>query len=157
MVPATWKPTMDEPTPPRAGPVGRVLLLGAGFLSVGLAFAGAVLPLLPTTPFVLLAAACFARSSPRFNRWLYDHAWFGPPLRAWREHRAIPRSSRRLALLVLWVTFPISILLLPLPLWGRVVLGGILAIATITVLSIPVLEDQPASKEPGPPSSSPGP
>lgn len=148
MVPAAWTSMMDGPRPPQAGPVGRVLLVGAGFLSVGLAFAGAVLPLLPTTPFVLLAAACFARSSPRFHRWLYQHPWFGPSLRAWREHRAIPRSSRRTALALLWITFPISIALLPAPLWGRAILAGILVTATVVVLRLPVLEDQAPTPEP---------
>lgn len=148
MVLAVWTSTMDGPKPPQAGPVGRLVLKAVGLLSVGLAFAGAVLPLLPTTPFVLLAAACFARSSPRFHAWLYDHPWFGPPLRSWKEHRAIPRSSRRAALALLWITFPISIVLIPAPLWGRAILAGILVIATIVVVRLPVLEDQAPTPEP---------
>lgn len=132
---------MGEPEPSASNPVTRALFLGVGFLSVGLAFLGAVLPLLPTTPFVLVAAACFARSSPRFHAWLHEHRWFGPPLVAWKEHRAIPRSSRRAALGLLWVTLPLSILLVPLT-WARVLLAAILIVATTVVLRLPVLEDQ---------------
>jgi uncharacterized membrane protein YbaN (DUF454 family) len=56
-----------------------------------------VLPVLPTTPFLLLAAACLARSSPRLHRWLLGHPVFGPPIRNWEENGAISRSAKRLA------------------------------------------------------------
>lgn len=79
------------------GPL-RILLLGLGFLFAGLAALGVVLPLLPTTPFLLLAAACFARSSERFYRALLGNRIFGPLIRDWREHRAIPRRAKILAI-----------------------------------------------------------
>lgn len=88
----------------------------AVFLVLGIAFVvlggiGAVLPVLPTTPFLILAVACFARSSPRLEGWLLDHPRFGPSLRAWRESGAIPRRAKRaaafgmaLGFLVFWFT-----------------------------------------------------
>ena len=65
-----------------------------GFLCVGLGIIGAFVPLMPTTIFIILAAGCFARSSPRLENWLLDHPKFGPTLRAWRAHRAVPRRAK---------------------------------------------------------------
>lgn len=59
---------------------------------------GVFLPVLPTTPFIILAAACFARSSPRLEAWLLSHRIFGPLLRDWRERGAIPRRAKLAAL-----------------------------------------------------------
>lgn len=70
-----------------------------GFLCVGLGLVGAFLPLMPTTIFMILAAGCFARSSPRLEAWLLDHPHFGPPLRAWRTEGAISRGAKRAACL----------------------------------------------------------
>jgi len=75
----------------------RVLWLGLGGLFLGLGLLGVVLPVLPTTPFLLLAAGCFARSSPRLHRWLLGHPVFGPPIRNWEENGAISRRAKRLA------------------------------------------------------------
>jgi uncharacterized membrane protein YbaN (DUF454 family) len=75
----------------------RTGFLALGCLLVALAFLGIFLPVLPTTPFLVLAAGCFARSSPRLERWLLDHRRFGPLLREWRERGAIPRRAKALA------------------------------------------------------------
>jgi uncharacterized membrane protein YbaN (DUF454 family) len=61
-----------------------------GLFCIALGIIGAFLPLMPTTIFLILAAGCFARSSPRLEAWLLNHAQFGPTLRAWREQKAIP-------------------------------------------------------------------
>lgn len=73
------------------------LLLGVFFTALGII--GAFLPLLPTTVFLIIAAACFARSSPRLEAWLMNHERFGPTLRAWRANGAIPRRAKIMACL----------------------------------------------------------
>ena len=76
----------------------RYVYFGLGLAFVALGVIGAFLPVLPTTPFLIAAAACFARSSPRLESWLLNHPQFGPMLRAWREHGAIPRKAKLMAL-----------------------------------------------------------
>lgn len=88
----------------------RGVYLTLGLALTGLGLVGALLPVLPTTPFLILAAACFTRSSPRLERWLLEHRLFGPALTQWREHGAIPFKVKLLALtgsitgfLLLWL------------------------------------------------------
>jgi len=68
-----------------------------GWCLTGIGVAGIVLPPLPITPFLILAAAAFARGDPRLRRWLVSHPAFGPPIDAWERHRAIPRRAKRMA------------------------------------------------------------
>ena len=77
----------------------RPLLFILGWLLFGLGFVGAFVPVLPTTPLMLLALWCFARSSNRFHDWLYAHQVFGPPLQQYREHRVIPLVAKCVAVL----------------------------------------------------------
>ncbi|CAM3687328.1 Inner membrane protein YbaN [Vibrio aerogenes CECT 7868] len=88
-------------------------LTAAGFLSLGLGVLGIFLPLLPTTPFVLLASACFMRSSPRFHRWLLNHAVFGPVIKNWQTRRAISPEVRRRGSFLMVITFTFSIWMAP--------------------------------------------
>lgn len=88
-----------------------------------------VLPLLPTVPFVLLAAFCFSRSSPRLHRWLMDHPQFGPMIQDWQKHRAISRRAKWLATLSIFIVMAIAVLVnLPTGiLWFQsLVLSGVL-------------------------------
>lgn len=88
----------DAPeTQPAASPALRGLFAAIGFVFVGLGAVGVVVPGLPTTPFMLLAAWMFSKSSPRFHRWLWDHRVFGPYVRAWARHRVIPRHAKLLS------------------------------------------------------------
>ncbi|GAB5389864.1 MAG: YbaN family protein [Alphaproteobacteria bacterium] len=78
--------------------LARKLWCAAGLTLVGLGGIGAVVPGLPTTVFLILALACFDRGSPRFHKWLMDHACWGPILRDWKQNGAVPRRAKRLAL-----------------------------------------------------------
>ena len=89
----------------------RFLWLVTGFLFLGLGVLGALLPVLPTTVFLLVAAACFARSSPRLHGWLVRHPVFGPPIVNWQDHGAISRAAKRLALGTMAVVLALSVVL----------------------------------------------
>ena len=109
----------------------RYFLIIAGWLSVALGVIGIVLPLLPTTPFILLAGGCFAKSSPRFHRWLLEHAFFGPLIKSYQGNQGIPRKVKIRAIVFIWITLSISILLLSIT-WLRVaifILGLILSVS----------------------------
>ncbi len=90
----------------------RPLLLLLGFVFVGLAGVGVVLPGLPTTPFLLLAAACFAKSSTRFYNWLTNSQIFGPIIRNWRETRTIPLRAKVIGIISILVVGTSSVIML---------------------------------------------
>ncbi len=87
-----------------SGPA-RWIMLGIGWFAVGLAILGVVLPLLPTTPFLLVAAWAFGRSSHRLRRWLYESRLFGLLLQSWQKHGAIPVWAKVLAVLAMAAAF----------------------------------------------------
>ena len=89
-------------------------LLGAVFVALGVA--GIFLPILPTTPFLLLAAACFARASSRVYNWLLNHSILGPIVLEWRRHRSMPYRAKLIALVLIVVSFSVSILFF-VPYW----------------------------------------
>jgi uncharacterized membrane protein YbaN (DUF454 family) len=76
----------------------QTLLVAAGLVALGLGLIGIVLPGLPTTPFVLLAAACFARASPRLHGWLTTHRYLGPMVRDWEANRSLPLRVKWIAI-----------------------------------------------------------
>ncbi|MEW9368621.1 DUF454 family protein [Klebsiella pneumoniae] len=116
-----------------------VILTIIGWLAVALGTLGVFLPLLPTTPFILLAAWCFARSSPRFHQWLLYRSWFGGYLRLWQQYRAMPRGAKPRAIAMIVVTFAISLWLVKLT-WVRIMLLVILACLLIFMWRIPVVD-----------------
>ncbi|EOY5378953.1 DUF454 family protein [Cronobacter dublinensis] len=119
----------------------RTILLILGWLAVVLATLGVVLPLLPTTPFLLLAAWCFARSSPRFHHWLLYRSWFGGYLRHWQQYRAMPPGAKSRAILVILATFAISLWMVKI-FWVRVLLLVILSGLLIFMWRIPVVDEK---------------
>jgi uncharacterized membrane protein YbaN (DUF454 family) len=94
---------------PAAGTLGRWLLILAGTIFLGLAVIGIVLPLIPTTPFLLLAAACYARSSQRFSNWLLGNRYFGKVIENYREGKGIPLKLKVLSISLLWITIGCSV------------------------------------------------
>jgi len=103
----------------------RPLLITVGTLSVALGVVGIFVPILPTTPFMLLAAACYARSSDRFLHWLLHNRPFGAYILNYREGRGMPRSTKILTLLALWTTLSISAAFAAEAWWVRLVLLGV--------------------------------
>ena len=118
-------------------PFVRALYLGAGFLALLLGALGAVLPVLPTTPFILLAAACFARGSEHFHRKLLENRIAGPIILEWRMYRSIPRHVKRWVYLLMALSFSSSILIVP-EMWQKIMLVAIGSIMVFFIRRIPV-------------------
>ncbi len=97
-------------------------MIAAGLLSVGLGIIGIVLPILPTTPFFLLAAYLFVRSSQKLYRWLLTHRIFGNYIRNYIQHKAISRGVKAFTLILLWGTIGFSIYLMSHLLWVQILL-----------------------------------
>ncbi len=123
----------------------RALLVCAGFASVALGVAGIFLPVLPTTPFMLLAAACFARSSPRFHGWLLAHRTFGPIVGEWERHRAIPYRTKLWAIALMSATLAASITFFVKPLPLKVALGFLGLALALWLYNVPS-RDRPARR-----------
>ncbi|MBU0937022.1 MAG: YbaN family protein [Spirochaetes bacterium] len=111
-LPAATTATLNPSLPELRAKVLRILMVSAGNLSVGLAILGVFLPVLPTTPFLLLAAACYLRSSRRLYRWLLNNRVFGRYLRNYREGKGLPLSFKIWTVVVLWLSLGASAL------WG---------------------------------------
>ena len=123
--------------------VRRAFLIVAGLLSVVVGAIGIIVPLLPTTPFLLLAAVCFVRSSDRLYRWLTTNRVFGSYLRNYQEHRAMPAGMKWCAISVLWLTIGLSIVAIDhLPV--RVLLVVVAIGVTILISRIRTLEKRSA-------------
>jgi len=114
----------------------RYTLLTAGSFSVGLAILGIVLPLLPTTPFLLLAAACFYKSSPRFYNWLINNKLFGKYIRDYKDKKGVPLKVKIFALLFMWSVLLFSALYFVPYLWVQILLFGIAISVTVHILLI---------------------
>jgi len=94
--------------------VVRLILLATGSISIVLGVLGIFLPILPTTPFLLLAAACYVRSSESFYTWLISHPVLSKYILAYLDGRGIPRKAKRYTLMTMWLTMGLSMLVVPL-------------------------------------------
>ncbi len=121
---------------PLTGPA-KWLLLAIGWIAVGLAALGAFLPLLPTVPFLLVAAWAFGRSSTRLHSWLYDNRIFGPLLRDWQQHGAIPRWAKVMAILAMSLAMVGLAQRDTMPVWVLIVIGLTLATVAVWIVTRP--------------------
>ncbi|MDP2496863.1 MAG: YbaN family protein [Candidatus Palauibacterales bacterium] len=141
-------PSPDPPDPVRS-PLIRWTLIGAGGALMAIGVVGVFVPLLPTTCFLLGAAACFARSSTRLYRWLHENGLFGSYLTEYRQCGRIPARVRTATLTILWTT------LLATGIWavtGLLVRGVLVAVGigvTIHLLALDVTEGDGRRQEPG--------
>jgi uncharacterized membrane protein YbaN (DUF454 family) len=124
---------MTEPTSSQSRML-RPLYFAAGLILVAVGIVGYIVPVMPGTIFLILAAACFARSSRRLETWLVNHPRFGPSVVAWREHGAIPRRIKIIAIGAMAISFIIVLIAHPPALWlwitGAVLLACALFVGT---------------------------
>ena len=117
----------------------RRLLVATGFICVGIGVVGVVVPLLPTTPFLLLAAYCFLRGSPRWHAWLLGNRVFGRYIHDYLMYRAVPRRTKIGALAVLWACLSVSAALVYI--WYVALILAVIGVGvTIHILRLRTLE-----------------
>jgi uncharacterized membrane protein YbaN (DUF454 family)/ribosomal protein S18 acetylase RimI-like enzyme len=138
---------LPSPANPSGSPVKRYLFIAAGLASLGLGIAGIFLPLLPTTPFLLLSAFCFLRSSPRLYDWLVNHRMFGLYISSYLKYRTVPLKVKTSALALLWLTMLTTILLLP-SLAVRIILVVVGLGVSAHILSLRTLRPEKAKSSP---------
>jgi len=118
-------------------PFLRGVLIVCGWIFTIGGVAGIFLPLVPTVPFLLLAVACFARSSERFHTWLVGHHHLGPLLRDYLNGAGIPLRAKRVAICMVWVSFPTTSFLFVQVLWLKLLLIATAVAITLYLLSLP--------------------
>jgi uncharacterized membrane protein YbaN (DUF454 family) len=112
------------------------MLIIAGTIFFGFGIIGIFLPILPTTPFLLLAAACYARSSQRFYNWLMNNKWFGNYIKNYREGRGVPLKFKIYTISFLWITILTSIYFVINNFWIEIILIMIAIGVTIHIITI---------------------
>jgi uncharacterized membrane protein YbaN (DUF454 family) len=120
---------MTEPSSSQGRRLLRPLFFSAGLILTAVGILGVVTPGLPGTVFLILAAACFARSSQRLETWLLTHPKFGASIVAWREHGAIPRTAKVIAIASMAVSFVIVLIAHPPAIWLWITGAALLASA----------------------------
>jgi hypothetical protein len=130
----------SDQTPKPLNPALRWTLFISGFIAIGLGIIGIFLPLLPTVPFLLLALACFGRSSERFYGWLLNHTHLGPLIRPFLQGRGMTRAIKIRAIGLLWISIAFSALFLINVFWVQGVLLVTGLGVTLYLLSLPTAE-----------------
>jgi len=125
----------------------KILLITAGTISLALGAIGVFLPIIPTTPFLLLTAACYCRSSQRLYNWLLNNKWFGEYIRNYKEGKGIPLKTKLAALILLWVTIGVSTVfmlnrLLPeqLVLPMQLIMVAVAVVVSIHIIRLPTFK-----------------
>ncbi len=119
----------------------RPLLIIAGTLLVGLGIIGILVPVLPTTPFLLLAAACYARSSQRFYHWLLNNKWLGNYIKNYIQRKGVPLKVKVLTITWLWITIGFSVVFAVEVFLVRLILIVIAIGVSIHIFSIRTLKE----------------
>lgn len=115
----------------------RLVYRASAYASLALGAIGLVAPILPTTPFVILAAWCFTRSDPHLAEKLYSHPRYGRSLRAWRDEGAIPAKAKAFAIGAMAASFAFTVVFAPFPA-APLVVGPILAVVAVWIATRPV-------------------
>ena len=131
-----------EKQPKKLSSATRWFLLVSGFIAVALGVLGIFLPVLPTVPFLLLAAACFTRSSDKFYHWLIDHAHLGPMVQPYLDGEGLKRSTKGKAIGLLWASIAISIYLLGDKVWVQGMIVVIASCVTVYLLKLPTPQNE---------------
>lgn len=118
----------------------RYLWTIAGTIFLGVGIIGIVLPLLPFTPFFLLAAACYLRGSERMYNWLINHKWFGEYIKNYQEGKGISIRVKLTAIAFLWITISISAFFFITVIWIRIILFIIAFLVSLHILSLKTLQ-----------------
>jgi len=132
---------MSPVSRPHGSPVVRALFFVAGLVSLALGIAGIFLPVLPTTPLVLLAATCFARSYRPFHEWLLNHRVLGPTLRDWYEHRSLKRRTKLVAITTMAAGLGASIMFFVEHAWLDTLLVALGIVLGVWLYRLPTREE----------------
>ena len=115
----------------------RVVYFSLAWLFFAIGAVGVLLPVLPTTPFMLLALWAFSRSSERFHRWLYNHRFFGPPLQQWNKYGVIPLPAKIMSVSFMTISFVYMLIFSPVGIWLKLVIAALMLYGAWFVLTKP--------------------
>ncbi len=118
--------------------IKKYLLIAAGVISLNLGIIGIFVPILPTTPFILLAAACFMKSSNSLYQWLTNHKYFGKYIENYIKYKAVTLKSKIISIVILWIVILISVIIVKI-IWLKILLVIIAIGVTIHLLKLKIM------------------